>query len=68
MLFTFEVDAESKPPESWRDREATDREVKAVTTLQAGFKGHLVREILNASKPGNLLIITKKNGSMHVSW
>ncbi|TDH00464.1 hypothetical protein EPR50_G00188540 [Perca flavescens] len=46
------LDAELKPPESWRDREPTDREVKAVTILQAGFKGHLVREIFNASKPG----------------
>ncbi|KAK5852926.1 hypothetical protein PBY51_006757 [Eleginops maclovinus] len=45
-------EAESKPPGSWGDREPTDREVKAVTILQAGFKGHLVREIINASKPG----------------
>uniref|UniRef100_A0A3Q3Q4K9 Globin domain-containing protein n=1 Tax=Monopterus albus TaxID=43700 RepID=A0A3Q3Q4K9_MONAL len=44
--------AESKPPENWRGRQPTDEEVKAVTILQAGFKGHLVREILNASKPG----------------
>ncbi|XP_029318550.1 androglobin isoform X2 [Cottoperca gobio] len=50
------LDAESKPPESWRDREPTEREVKAVTILQAGFKGHFVREIFNASKPG-----TKEN-------
>ncbi|XP_059212705.1 androglobin isoform X2 [Centropristis striata] len=50
------LDAESNPPESWRDREPTDREVKAVTVLQAGFKGHLVRETFNASKPG-----TKEN-------
>ncbi|KAM9339252.1 androglobin [Symphorus nematophorus] len=50
------LDAESKPPESWRDRAPADREIKAVTTLQAGFKGHLVREIFNASKPG-----TKEN-------
>ncbi|CAJ1078450.1 androglobin isoform X2 [Xyrichtys novacula] len=46
----------TEAPESWREREPTDQEVKAVTTLQAGFKGHLVREVLNASKPG-----TKKN-------
>lgn len=39
----------------WRDREPTDREVKAVTVLQAGFRGHLVREILDASKPGKQL-------------
>ncbi|XP_026196445.1 androglobin [Anabas testudineus] len=45
-------DAESKPPENWIDRQPTDKEVKAVTILQAGFKGHLVREILKASKPG----------------
>ncbi|XP_056284677.1 androglobin isoform X2 [Pseudoliparis swirei] len=44
------LDVGSKPPE--RDKEPTDREVKAVTVLQAAFKGHLVREILNASKPG----------------
>ncbi|XP_037606049.1 androglobin isoform X2 [Sebastes umbrosus] len=49
-------DAESKPPESWTDREPTVGEVNAATVLQAGFKGHLVREILNASKPG-----TKEN-------
>ncbi|KAM7395355.1 hypothetical protein PAMA_006897 [Pampus argenteus] len=53
------LDAESKPPESWRDRHPTDKEVKAVTVLQAGFRGHLVREILNASKPG-----TKENLSV----
>ncbi|XP_023262820.1 androglobin [Seriola lalandi dorsalis] len=47
---------ESKPPENWRDRQPTDKEVKAATVLQAGFRGHLVREILNASKPG-----TKEN-------
>ncbi|KAM6906786.1 androglobin [Lycodopsis pacificus] len=46
------LDAESKPPESWSDREPTDGEVKAVTILQAAFKGRFVREILNASKPG----------------
>ncbi|XP_078029942.1 androglobin [Epinephelus lanceolatus] len=50
------LDAESKPPEGWRDREPTDSEVKAATILQAGFKGHLVREIFHASKPG-----TKEN-------
>ncbi|XP_069014313.1 androglobin isoform X3 [Embiotoca jacksoni] len=50
------TDAESKPPEIWRDRQPTDKEVEAVTILQAGFKGHLVREVLNASKPG-----TKEN-------
>ncbi|CAK6961915.1 LOW QUALITY PROTEIN: androglobin [Scomber scombrus] len=53
---SLEMDAESKPPESWRDRQPTVKEVKAVTILQAGFKGHLGREILNASKPG-----TKEN-------
>ncbi|XP_019110501.2 androglobin isoform X3 [Larimichthys crocea] len=50
------LDAESKPPESWRDRKPTDKEIEAVTTLQAGFKGHLVRQIFNATKPG-----TKEN-------
>ncbi|XP_068433477.1 androglobin isoform X3 [Clinocottus analis] len=44
--------AESKPPANWRNRAPTDREFKAATILQAAFKGHLVREILNASKPG----------------
>lgn len=44
--------AVTEPPESWKDREPTDTEVMAVTILQAGFKGHLVREIFNASKPG----------------
>ncbi|XP_029352950.1 androglobin [Echeneis naucrates] len=52
----FPAYEQSKPPESWKDRQPTDKEVKAVTTLQARFKGHLVRQILNASKPG-----TKKN-------
>ncbi|XP_025998332.1 androglobin isoform X3 [Astatotilapia calliptera] len=50
------LNADLEPPEMWRDREPTDREVKAVTILQAGFRGHLVREILDASKPG-----TKEN-------
>ncbi|XP_039873189.1 androglobin isoform X8 [Simochromis diagramma] len=50
------LNADLEPPEMWRDREPTDREVKAVTVLQAGFRGHLVREILDASKPG-----TKEN-------
>lgn len=49
------VNADLEPPEMWRDREPTDREVKAVTVLQAGFRGHLVREILDASKPGKQL-------------
>ncbi|XP_034555079.1 androglobin isoform X2 [Notolabrus celidotus] len=44
--------AHTETPESWREREPTDREVQAVTTLQAGFKGHLVREVLNSTKPG----------------
>ncbi|XP_005454715.1 androglobin isoform X1 [Oreochromis niloticus] len=46
------LNADLEPPEMWSDREPTDREVKAVTILQAGFRGHLVREILDASKPG----------------
>ncbi|KAG8011319.1 Androglobin [Nibea albiflora] len=45
-----------KPPESWRDRKPTDKEIEAVTTLQSGFKGHFVRQIFNATKPG-----TKEN-------
>ncbi|XP_029984092.1 androglobin [Sphaeramia orbicularis] len=51
-----EQKSEAKLPENWKNRQPTDKEVQAVTTLQAGFKGHLVREILNASKPG-----TKEN-------
>ncbi|KAM3859903.1 androglobin-like [Diretmus argenteus] len=39
----------SEPPEG--DRQLTDKEIQAVTILQAGFKGHLAREVLNASKP-----------------
>ncbi|KAM9354979.1 LOW QUALITY PROTEIN: androglobin [Pholidichthys leucotaenia] len=50
------ADADLQPPENWRDRQPTDQEVIAVIVLQAGFKGHLVREVLNASKPG-----TKEN-------
>ncbi|XP_038583723.1 androglobin [Micropterus salmoides] len=50
------LDAELKPPERWRDREPTDREVKAVTILQGEFKRHSERKIFNASKPG-----TKEN-------
>ncbi|XP_044233309.1 androglobin isoform X2 [Thunnus albacares] len=50
------VYTELKAPESWKDRQPTAKEIKAVTILQAGFKGHLVRKILNASKPG-----TKEN-------
>ncbi|XP_034435154.1 androglobin [Hippoglossus hippoglossus] len=48
--------AESKPPENWRDRQPSIQEVKAATVLQARFRGHLVREILKATKPG-----TKEN-------
>ncbi|XP_056873061.1 androglobin isoform X5 [Takifugu flavidus] len=47
---------ETAPPESWRDRQPTDTEVKAVTTLQAAVKGCLVRGIVCACKPG-----TEKN-------
>ncbi|KAM4521485.1 androglobin isoform 2-T2 [Odontesthes bonariensis] len=43
---------DSKPPEIWRNRQPTDKEVQAVTILQAGFKGRLVREVLKASRPG----------------
>ncbi|XP_070782313.1 androglobin [Enoplosus armatus] len=54
------LDVESNPPESWRHREPTDREVKAATILQAAFRRHLMREIFNASKAG-----TKEN--LHAS-
>ncbi|XP_008284388.1 androglobin-like, partial [Stegastes partitus] len=50
------LDADLKPPEIWRDRQPTDKELKAVPVLQAGFKGQLEQEVLNASKPG-----TKEN-------
>uniref|UniRef100_UPI003AB0B0BB androglobin n=1 Tax=Centroberyx gerrardi TaxID=166262 RepID=UPI003AB0B0BB len=50
------LEAVSEPPEGWGDRQPTDKEIQAVTVLQAGFKGHLAREVLNASKPG-----TKEN-------
>ncbi|XP_040015836.2 androglobin isoform X2 [Gasterosteus aculeatus] len=46
------LDGASKPPESWSDREPTDGEVKAAVVLQAAFRGHLARKILNASKSG----------------
>uniref|UniRef100_A0A8C5I3N5 Globin domain-containing protein n=1 Tax=Gouania willdenowi TaxID=441366 RepID=A0A8C5I3N5_GOUWI len=62
LLFANEqshAHADSKAPEKWTNRQPTDPETKAATVLQAGFKGHLVREVLNASKPGtekNLLV------------
>ncbi|XP_072218250.1 androglobin [Leuresthes tenuis] len=46
------LDTDSKPPENWRNRQPTDKEVQAVTILQAGLKGHLVREVLKGSRPG----------------
>lgn len=46
------MDGASKPPESWSDREPTDGEVKAAVVLQAAFRGHSARKILNASKSG----------------
>ncbi|KAL6095949.1 adgb [Pungitius sinensis] len=46
------LDGESKPPERWSDRKPADSEVKAAIVLQAAFKGHTARKILNASKPG----------------
>ncbi|AWP20067.1 putative androglobin-like [Scophthalmus maximus] len=51
------LDAESNLPENWKDgepsdHEPSDQEVNADATLQAGFKGHSVQEILNAAKPG----------------
>ncbi|XP_036003280.1 androglobin isoform X1 [Fundulus heteroclitus] len=47
---------DSKPSEIWKDREPTDKETQAAIILQAGFKGYLVRGVVNASKPG-----TKEN-------
>ncbi|XP_060770092.1 androglobin isoform X2 [Neoarius graeffei] len=40
-------------PEGWSGRQATEQENQAATILQAGWKGYLVREILNAAKPGS---------------
>ncbi|XP_043963136.1 androglobin isoform X2 [Gambusia affinis] len=42
----------TKVPEVWEDREPTDKEIQAVTILQARLKGYLVRAALKASKPG----------------
>ncbi|KAM9704107.1 androglobin [Menidia menidia] len=53
---TLTVETDSKPPEIWQNRQPTAKEVQAVTILQAAFRGHLVRDILEASKPG-----TKEN-------
>ncbi|XP_056150126.1 androglobin [Lampris incognitus] len=46
----------SAPPGDWGNRQPTDKEIQAVITLQAGFKGRFARLVLNASKPG-----TKEN-------
>ncbi|XP_034157735.2 androglobin [Pangasianodon hypophthalmus] len=40
-------------PEGWSSRQATEQEKQAATILQAGWKGYLVREILNAARPGS---------------
>ncbi|KAK5615922.1 hypothetical protein CRENBAI_020234 [Crenichthys baileyi] len=48
--------SDAKPSEMWKDSEPTDKEIQAAIILQAGFKGHLVRGMLNALKPG-----TKEN-------
>ncbi|CAL8314676.1 unnamed protein product [Lota lota] len=63
MLFSTDItkhstpsEAVAGPPEGWQDRQPTDRETRAVTILQAGFKGLLTRGVLKASKPG-----TKEN-------
>ncbi|XP_034018393.1 androglobin [Thalassophryne amazonica] len=62
-LFTFDPredahtsDEEPKCAESWRNKQLTEKEIQAITLLQAGFKGCFVRKILNASQPG-----TKQN-------
>ncbi|XP_053301866.1 androglobin [Pleuronectes platessa] len=51
-----ELDAESEPPENWRDSQPSITEVEAATVLQARFRGNLTREVLKATKPG-----TKEN-------
>ncbi|XP_023203465.1 androglobin isoform X2 [Xiphophorus maculatus] len=43
----------TKRSEVWGDRRPTDKEIQAVTILQARLKGYLVRAALKASKPGN---------------
>ncbi|XP_024256090.1 androglobin [Oncorhynchus tshawytscha] len=48
--------SDCEAPEGWGSRKPTEQEIQAVRILQAGFKGHLVREILNSTKPG-----TKEN-------
>ncbi|KAF0023570.1 hypothetical protein F2P81_024200 [Scophthalmus maximus] len=58
------LDAESNLPENWKDgepsdHEPSDQEVNADATLQAGFKGHSVQEILNAAKPEENLSASK---------
>ncbi|KAM4633802.1 androglobin [Polymixia lowei] len=53
------LEAASRPLQRWEDRQPTEEEIRAVIILQAGFKGHLAREVLNASKPG-----TKENLSV----
>ncbi|XP_066533235.1 androglobin [Hoplias malabaricus] len=41
------------PPEDWNGRQATKQEMQAATILQAGWRGHLVREFLNTARPGS---------------
>lgn len=51
-MVLVEVGTDSESAEIWSNRQPADEEVHAATILQAGFKGSMVREILNASKPG----------------
>ncbi|XP_072535145.1 androglobin isoform X2 [Salminus brasiliensis] len=51
---TKDADTQSNgAPKGWSGRQATEQEKQAATILQAGLKGYLVREILNAAKPGS---------------
>ncbi|KAK0141553.1 Androglobin [Merluccius polli] len=59
LLFSSEItkhptpsEAVAGPPEGWQDRQPTDKETRAVTILQASFKGLLTRGVLKASNPG----------------
>ncbi|KAG7274794.1 hypothetical protein CRUP_015781 [Coryphaenoides rupestris] len=59
LLFSTDIakhstpsEAVAGPPEGWQDRQPTDRESRAVTVLQAGFKGLLTREVLRAARAG----------------
>ncbi|KAM8873469.1 androglobin-like [Synchiropus picturatus] len=53
------LEAQANPPENWIEREPTRAELQAVIVLQAAFRRHLVRAMLQAFKHG-----TKENVSV----